>query len=222
MMRRLIAAAHLLGVPRRFLGAERIGDWMQTRSGLAYYPLDPRVSEVRIEDVAFSLANQCRFAGHVEFYSVAEHSVLCSYVVPREHAFAALMHDAAEAYTLDIHRPLKRWLWGYGRIEALNWRAIAQAFGLPFELDSCVKLADDAVCLAEKAALLGRTPKPWTIPGEPANVMIERLPPARARALFLQRYFEIAPQFAAERLAASIYAKHGVPTARRATQGGQG
>lgn len=55
---------------------ERRGDWMQTFSGIQFYPLDPRVEDVRIEDIARALAMQCRYNGHVtRFYSVAEHSV---------------------------------------------------------------------------------------------------------------------------------------------------
>ncbi|HEU4751891.1 MAG TPA: hypothetical protein VFU47_02205, partial [Armatimonadota bacterium] len=49
-------------VPRS-LARGRNGDWMQTFTGSRFYPFDPRVSEVRIEDIAHALANLCRFGG---------------------------------------------------------------------------------------------------------------------------------------------------------------
>jgi hypothetical protein len=37
---------------------ERNGDWMQTFSGVQFYPLDPHVGDVRIEDIAHALSNR--------------------------------------------------------------------------------------------------------------------------------------------------------------------
>lgn len=87
----------------------RRGDWMQTFSGRQFWPCDPRADEVCIEDIAHALSMQCRFAGHVrKFYSVAEHCVRASWIVPDRFKLAALLHDAAEAYVVDLPRPIKR------------------------------------------------------------------------------------------------------------------
>lgn len=61
---------------------ERIGDWMSTYTGRRFYVCDPRTEEVFIEDIAHSLALQCRFNGHIRtFYSVAQHSLLVAGIV---------------------------------------------------------------------------------------------------------------------------------------------
>lgn len=131
---------------------QRKGDWMQVASGRKFWPLDPRADEIDIEDIAHALSMLCRFGGHVQkFYSVAEHSVWCSYVVPPWHAMQALMHDATEAYCVDIPRPLKRGLSNYAEIEANIWSATCERFGLKPELHAEVKAADNAMCLAGAA-----------------------------------------------------------------------
>ena len=111
--------------------SERNGDWMQTFTGRQFWPLDPRAAEISIEDVAHSLAMQCRYAGHaLRFYSVAEHSVLVSRSLPEPFKLWGLLHDAAEAYVLDVIRPIKGSLAGYAEIEDRITFEVAKRFGL--------------------------------------------------------------------------------------------
>lgn len=88
-------------------------DWIQTFTGKKFFPLEPKIEDICIADIAHSLSMQCRFAGHSkEFYSVAHHSIAmvnCWFPKPEQKELAkyALLHDASEAYLTDIPRPLK-------------------------------------------------------------------------------------------------------------------
>lgn len=176
----------------------RVGDWMQTFTGRQFWPLDPRVDEVDVVDVAHALGHQCRYAGHVSrFYSVAEHAILMSLYMPtRELALAALLHDAAEAYVVDVPRPLKRHLPGYAQIEDRVLSVVLSYFGVTFdrgvsgllELPALVKEADNRILLDERAQLLGPPPASWGIDDlEPLGVGIDALPPHRATEAYLAR-----------------------------------
>jgi 5'-deoxynucleotidase YfbR-like HD superfamily hydrolase len=129
--------------------------WFTLASGRRFRPFDPRPEDIEVEDIALALSNICRFSGHCHrFYSVAEHSVHCSEVVPPEFAFAALMHDTTEAYVGDMIRPIKKFDPIFSEIEELVWGAICEKYRLPLELPSIVKWADDAVLKAEARDLL--------------------------------------------------------------------
>ncbi len=167
-------------------------DCIQTFSGVRYYPATPSSEDVRIVDIAHHLSMLCRYTGACKkFYSVAEHSVLVSYCVPPELALVGLMHDAAEAYTNDISRPLKRSLPDYRRIEHLNWLAIAEKFDLPERMPYEVHEADIAVLLTEQSVLM--LPRQWSqgVDGEAADVEIRGLSPEQAEREFIQRYYEL-------------------------------
>lgn len=81
---------------------------IRTYSGIMFDLINPNPKDIKIIDIAWALSNTCRFAGHSsEFISVAKHSVSVSYSVPDVAALAGLLHDAAEAYLMDVPRPLK-------------------------------------------------------------------------------------------------------------------
>lgn len=151
---------------------ERRGDWMLTFTGRPYWPADPRPEDVDLGDIAHALANLCRFGGHTrKHYSVAQHSVMVSYLVPPELAAVALLHDAAEAYLGDVVRPLKSLLARqYSVLEQLSEQVIAQRFGLPAPpWPAEVKHADNVVLSLEREALLDTPPRPFRqfcTPGE--------------------------------------------------------
>jgi 5'-nucleotidase len=176
---------------------ERKGNWIQTSSGRPYWPLDPRPEDVCIEDIAHALGMICRYGGHcLDFYSVAEHSVHVSNLVPSQYALAALLHDAPEAYCCDIPRPLKKNLVGYADIEHQNWLAICAAFGLDPALPQCVHEADGAMLFIERDVLLLPAPREDWGQGRvrPAVLPKARIfghMPGRASRLFLNRFQEL-------------------------------
>lgn len=185
----------------------RKGDWIQTFTGRQYWPLDPRPEDVDVQDIAHHLSNLCRFTGACKrFYSVAEHSVHVSYLVPVEFALYGLLHDAAEAYCNDIARPVKRSIEGYAEIEALNETAIWEALGcihpdLHLSVRPLLKQADNAILVAEQAALMAPCAHRWrpeSIPEDLQRRAHEQLggilagwQPERAKWQFLMRYAEL-------------------------------
>jgi hypothetical protein len=123
------------------------GPNMQVYSGRPFYPLDPRPEDVDAYDIVFALSRLVRYNGHYaanrrEHYSIAQHSVLVSKMVPEQYRLEALLHDAAEAYTGDIVTPLKRAVPAFEHIEKTIFAAIASKFGIASELPEAVKKAD--------------------------------------------------------------------------------
>lgn len=189
----------------------RYGDWMVTYTGKKFYPLDPRPDELCIEDIAHALANQCRYNGHCNyFYSVAEHSCLVAQAVKDaggtlDEIFAALMHDANEAYYGDIIRPMKHQpeiaaVWK--PIESHLQKMIYAWAGLPTAEPSIVKQMDTALLHHECAALFPRNPQKWHIPAEPIqgkSVKIQFYLPDLAEKTFLAWYRQLVFQRERER-----------------------
>src|SRR4051812_33702567 len=103
---------------------------IQTYSRRLVNPLTMSVAEVASEDIGHALSNLCRFTGHTaRFYSVAEHSlhvwaaVLNLFKGTKRDGLYALLHDASEAYLVDIPRPLKQlpeFAWYRGAEERLK------------------------------------------------------------------------------------------------------
>ena len=176
----------------------RRGDWMQTYTQRQFWPLDPRPEEIDVLDIAHALSHLCRFAGHVtRFYSVADHCVRVSRLAApddRALALAGLLHDATEAYVVDVPRPLKRFLPGYAEIEARVARCVEVRFGLEIGiLDHPAVKGWDEVLLATEARDLmgGESAGKWHLRAQPLPQRIAPMPSELARAAFLERFEEL-------------------------------
>ncbi len=168
--------------------------WIQTYSGRRFNPTNPYVDAIVIQDIAHALSMQCRFSGHVKrFYSVAQHSVLVSYICDSADAFWGLMHDATEAYLVDVPRPLKRSgkFDAYLEMEANMQTAICKRFGLPYGEPPSVKKADTILLATEARDLMAPLHTDWIQPCDPLPFRIEPLSQPRAKDLFMKRFFEL-------------------------------
>lgn len=181
--------------PEQFAAADpmtRQGGWMQTYTGVQFWPMDPRIEEIRIEDIAHSLSLQCRYAGHCrEFYSVAEHCVRVSNIVPVSDALWGLLHDASEAYLVDLPRPVKRYSAigkEYRLVESALQYMICQRFGIDVCEPESVHSADDILLMTEKRDIMGPSPAKWREASEPLPEIIVPWLPKVAELMFLERF----------------------------------
>lgn len=97
-----------------------VDDFLTTAAGHELSLSAPRPGMLDSSSIAWSLAQINRFNGHAARpYSVAEHSLLVCEIAERELGLnihgqlAALLHDAHEAITGDMHTPGKRHIAGW-------------------------------------------------------------------------------------------------------------
>jgi hypothetical protein len=152
------------------------------------------VEAIVIADIAHPLSMQCRFSGHVKsFYSVAQHSVLVSYICDRADALWGLLHDASEAYLVDIPRPIKQSgkFDNYLEFEKVMQRAVCKRFNIPEEMPKSVKYADDALLMTEARDLMSPLHAGWTITGDPLPFRITPWSQQEAKNAFMKRFIEL-------------------------------
>lgn len=167
-------------------------------SGARVDLINPRVEDIAIEDIAHHLAHLCRFTGAVShFYSVAEHAVVLSRLVPERLAYAALHHDDHEYVLGDVSRPLKAVLNAHSRgcytELAERWQMVIEdALG-------CVSpSAPDALLLHELDVQLGRYEAQLLMKGVATHpfsplpyLQLPTLTPTQAKAAYRERHEEL-------------------------------
>lgn len=174
---------------------QRKGDYIETYTGKAFYVLDPHYEDICIEDIAHSLSNMCRFAGHTKkFYSVAQHSVLVMSKLPTMYRLWGLLHDASEAYLVDLPRPIKHGsLLGdeYRKIEPVIQSMVYSKFGLRGEEPAIVKEVDDRMIPTERRDLLVNSGRTWMGGLAPYNEIIMPWSPDTAECVFLSEFYNL-------------------------------
>lgn len=147
--------------------------WIWTLSRRGFDLVDPRASDLCIEEIAHALSLTNRFGGHTPRpYSVAEHSLrvvdwLRGRALPRT-LLAGLLHDCAEAYVGDVVKPLKDMVPVIHEYEDQILHLAARRFKFDYPFPDLVLRADREVCAQEITEFFeqGRADiareKPWT------------------------------------------------------------
>ena len=151
-------------------------------SGILFDVFNPKLEDFNINDMAHGLSNLCRYGGHCpEFYSVAQHSVLCSLQdgTPEEQ-FEFLMHDTSEAYLIDLPRPIKRKMPNYMEIEENLLKMIFEHFKINYPLSERTHEVDNFLLHFEYDNF-------YTNP----NPNFEFWTPKEAKSRFLARFYEL-------------------------------
>lgn len=167
---------------------------METYTGLEVNPLNLRLRDIRIEDIAHSLALQCRYGGHCKyFYSIAQHSILVSKQLnglPLR--LFGLLHDAAEAYLGDMISPMKQVLPQFKiQEESVQSRILARFCPQrPTFIESQrIKDADTRLLLSEAWFLMPSRGIGWREDVSPVGFCPDFWTSEDAEQLFLQEFF---------------------------------
>lgn len=180
--------------------------WIVTYTGRFFFPLKPSVKDICIEDIAHSLSNLCRFNGHTcMFYSVAEHSIHVSELLPDNLTFLGLMHDAAEAYIGDWTSPVKELFPEVKKCENRIFEKIAEKYnlteqpcpgekyGLTYQIPALVKSADLVMRAIEARDQMVNFPSTAAEKEELAKfdiILTDPMKPEEAEARFLELFAE--------------------------------
>lgn len=166
--------------------------FVSTFSGNRLYLGRPAVEDVCIMDIAHHLAGINRFNGATTVpYSVAQHCVHVSYLVPQGYELAGLLHDAAEAYLGDMVKPLKLFLGDeYVAMESKITDVIAETFGVNFSDYTPIKRADLVALATEKRDLMPFSTEDWSyLDGiQPDPLAIKPWTQQWAKQAFLNRF----------------------------------
>lgn len=162
---------------------------MHTYTGIKFYPSNPRLEDINIIDIAHGLSNMCRFSGQCfEFYSVAEHCLHISYNC--KYPLWGLLHDAPEAYVVDVPSPIKAHLPEYKKIENNIMKVICTKYNLSLPEPPEVKETDIRMLATEISQLFYGCDDENLVNPLP-GVRLQFLSPKEAKSAFLMRFFEL-------------------------------
>lgn len=147
-----------------FIGKEiTMSGYILTYTKTKFYPMEPIIENIHIQDIAHALSLMTRANGHFQhFYSVAQHCLNCckeakALGYSRRIQLGCLLHDASESYISDITRPVKRSLGEYCKIEEKLQKMIYTRYGigdLSEEEERRIKEIDDTMLYYEFFSLM--------------------------------------------------------------------
>lgn len=191
-MGRRSTVAALNDLPEKRVHETR-GNFITTYSGANFFVDECNIEDIPIQDIAHALSMNCRYNGHSEmFYSVAEHSVLVSKLVPEKDALWGLMHDVTEAFVPDVPRPFKHLIYGFKEFENILAKKMAKYYGLRWPEPKSVLHIDKNI-VGSEARVIFPNPPEWVTFYEDVcpHDMIRGLPPKKAEREFLDRFKEL-------------------------------
>lgn len=171
-------------------------------SGGCFHILTPREDEVFIEDIAHHLGGIGRYTGACSnLWSVGAHCIEVSRRIEqaggtRVEQLQGLLHDASEAYLVDIPRPIKPDIAiagaSYYEVEDIIMRCIFRALNVPWPMAPIVKEADDGMAYDEVANFFppGFMWDRYKVTAKKSNLV--SLHPLVAKELYLRRFNELA------------------------------
>lgn len=122
---------------------------INTFSGKKFSFENPTIEQIDIYDIAKGLAFKAHFGGQTDnYFSIAQHTMLVISLMPSHWknnyplCMAALIHDASEAYTGDIVKPLKNLLPEFKVIEDRITEVIFEKFQISLDELKAIKPYD--------------------------------------------------------------------------------
>lgn len=121
------------------------GNNIRTYSGKYIDVFNLTEDDINIVDIVHALSYVPRYGGHMKKQiTVLRHTLnVAGYLNNLKDIFAALLHDASEAYLCDIPKPIKEKLPEYKKLEHQVMTLIANKYGFEYPLNSRVKKADE-------------------------------------------------------------------------------
>lgn len=183
--------------------------WAQTRDGRAFDLIDPDPATIDFHEIAHTLADINRYAGHAIFpISVAWHTLLGADICPTEALPWWLLHDAHEFVLGDIPTPAAHAIARHAcevdgirgaqtveraiarakaTLDAAIWRAAGLEPPTP-AIAAIVKVVDLRALATERRDGLARPPRPWA----PAVEAAQPAPRVYRRGSFGRTPFDVA------------------------------
>jgi hypothetical protein len=180
---------------------------VETITGKFVHLLEPEVSSIVLEDIAYPLSRIARYNGHTlgTFqYSVAQHSLWCAWIAQKYFKTApattlkVLLHDAHEAYTGDLITPLKRQLQSIDDIQARLQAVIHQALNVQSCNDDeleVISIVDGWAIAVESFYLRNNRGKHLDVPmpeDKLFKVWGEPVVPMQAYRMFIHAYMRLS------------------------------